>query len=185
MKLFIIVILLFFNMNSFAGEQKSYCGEKSSSKVKIVSKVVSLPRPSTEGFFYMLAADQYYSGNHYVISMKPQDVLTELNANIADLNIDEDVELLQLLKNEMPITSNQDIVKYSINNTKLLPRTKFLTDALISKGKASIIDLWSSNPLGQALTEITLLDIDRHGQSREYCAPVDRSILRLTYTIED
>lgn len=185
MKLCIFFILIFTAACSSAAIQKSNCGEKSSSKIKRVPQTIHLPSRPTGLVFYMLTSDQFYSGNHYAILMKPEDLIDELEARVAELHVDDDLELLQQLKKDMPITSNQDIFKYSVSNTKLLPRTKFIVDKLLAKSKASVTDLWSSKALGDPLSEIILMDVENHGTMREYCAPVDRSILSLTYTIED
>lgn len=144
-----------------------------------VSTTVTLkPRPR-EPALYLISG-------HYLILMRPNDVVSVLESRVAQLiHAPEDQILLAAIKAKLPITDDTDLLKFSFTNRRLFERPAYITADLLKAGAASVVDLWGDAEEGTNLSSIVEMKLEGRGTWRDFCEPTGQSILFVTDVIAD
>ena len=173
MKLPFTTIILLFSItacSSPSNRSTLLCGQDQDiplRKSKIETSKISLPIRSSHPVFYLPTAESKYI--RYVIAVNPEKFTLQLQKHINDWHVEKDNELLNLIKKDMPLSADTDLLKYAFGDLNLLGRAEFALAAMLESGDASLIDLYGSKS-NKELSNIQISKVENdYGESRYYC----------------
>jgi len=158
------------------------CGnhaELPSTTTRVSTTVTLKPRPRDPSMY--LIAD------HYVILMRPNDVVSLLEARVAQRTHErEDEILLAAIKAKSPLVEDTDLLKFSFTDRRPFERPTRIAEALLKSGSASVVDLRGFADEGTTLPSIVAMELEGTGGTwTDFCVPAGQSILLVSDRIDD
>jgi len=158
------------------------CGDHGSlfkvSHTNKISKVQLLPKPNEPSFYIFVGEN--YRFHHYVVYVKPEDLVKEIKTRIEQAAFSSDKLFLEKIEGDLPLKSDTDILKFGLTNQTLMEVPLRHVVSLLETGRASLVDLWEFTP-NTIVKEIQVSNLESTGgKFRDICNANGTSILQLT-----
>lgn len=130
----------------------------------------------------------YLIAEHYAILLRTDDVMSLLEARREQVGgmHGADERLLAAIKAKLPLAEETDLLQFSFHDNTLFERPQYIAAALLSAGKAAVVDMWGDPRQGTTLSSVIQISFSNGAvEGRHFCAADGESVLSVIDMILD